>query len=289
MELELTGSVGYGGTNGVDDVKLIRALLNVSRRLVGREPLSVVQRPGQDLNQAISDFQTRHDIDKDTGIVRNHSRTMKTLLEVLASSRTIAPIVPPSQGSLTWSAEGQEGGRYHSRILHVPSSYSGLTLGRGFDLRERDRAATGQKLASAGIDPSHANRIASGVRLKGRHAEQFIIDNDLLDFEISANVQLRLFEIVYAEMESDVVRICSKRDVIEAYGHTDWGKLDPLIQQMLVDLRYRGDYTGSTRRRLQPAVVANDLSMFRQIMQDTSLWSDVPPDRFQRRVSFLTK
>lgn len=229
MELELTGSVGYDGTNGVDDVKLIRALLNVSRRSVGREPLSVVQRPGQDLNQAILDFQTLHGIDKEAGIVRSQSKTMKTLLEVLAASRTIAPISPPAQGSLTWSAEGQEGGRFHSRILHVPSSSSGLTLGRGFDLRERDRAATGQKLATAGIAPNDASRIADGVRLRGRHAEQFIIDRDLLDFEISANVQLRLFEVVYAEMERDVVRICSKRDVIEAYGHTDWGNLDPLI------------------------------------------------------------
>lgn len=95
--------------------------------------------------------------------------------------------------------------------------------------------------------------------------------------------------VAKTEMESDFVRICSKPGVIEAYGHTDWGKLDPLIQQLLVDLRYRGDYTGRTRRRLQPAVVANDVSLVRQVMQDASLWTDVPPDRFQRRVSFLTR
>ncbi|MEX0729512.1 MAG: hypothetical protein WED00_03675 [Aquisalimonadaceae bacterium] len=41
----------------------------------------------------------------------------------------------PQKGLLTFEAEGTEGGRFHSRHLHVPSGMSGLTLGRGYDFR----------------------------------------------------------------------------------------------------------------------------------------------------------
>ncbi|MFL1482731.1 hypothetical protein [Marinobacter sp. LN3S78] len=287
MKLELASSVGLGGINGSDDVKLIRALLNVWKRSGGKEPLPIVPSPDRDLNEAIGAFQTEQGTDSKSGLVRKHSKTWEKLLKVLADSRTRVPITPPSQGSLTWAAEGQEGGRYHSRILHVPTASSGLTLGRGFDLRERKRTTTEQQLTQAGISPGYARKVAAGVRLRGSDAETFIIASDLLDFEISAAIQLRLFEVVYAEMEADVIRICSKSDVLEVYGRTDWEVLDSRIRELLVDLRYRGDYTGRTRRHLQPAVVANDLPLIRQIMTNSSLWDGVPQDRFQRRLSFL--
>ncbi len=40
-------------------------------------------------------------------------------------------VLLPNLGRLTFEAEGNEKGPYHSRILHVPSPFSGPTLGRG--------------------------------------------------------------------------------------------------------------------------------------------------------------
>ena len=288
MKLQLTGSVGRGGENRAADVKLVQALLNVHRRQQGLPPLPVDARPGADLDAAIARFQNEQGVRVASGFVGTNSQTWSWLLDALAGARTTTTIMTPAKGRLTWEAEGQEGGRYHSRILHVPSAASGLTLGRGYDLRERSRAEVTRHLAAAGLPASTASLIAGAVRLTGSAAEQFIIDNDLLDFEISAGVQLKLFEMVYSDMEQDVIRICGKRDVVERYGITDWAALDSRIRDTLVDLRFRGDYTGATRRHVQPPVVANDLNGFRQVMGDTGLWSAVPSDRFQRRVRYLS-
>lgn len=288
MKLQLTGSVGRGGENRAADVKLVQALLNVHRRQQGLLPLPVDARPGADLDAAIARFQNEKGVRVASGLIGVNSHSWTWLLDSLDQARTITTIMPPAKGRLTWEAEGQEGGRYHSRILHVPSASSGLTLGRGYDLRERSRTEVTRHLAAAGLPGSTASLIAGAVRLTGAAAEQFIIDNDLLDFEISAGVQLKLFEMVYSEMEQDVIRICGKRDVVERYGNTDWSALDFRIRDTLVDLRFRGDYTGVTRRQVQPPVVANDLDAFRRVIGDTGLWSSVPSDRFQRRVRYLS-
>jgi len=287
MNLQLSGSVGRGGENRGSDIKLIRALLNVHRRQQSLPPLVVDIIPGADLDAAIARFQSDRGVNVASGLVGKGSQTWIWLNEVLANSRTRVAIVPPSMGALTWAAEGQEGGRYHSRILHVPSASSGLTVGRGYDLKERSRVEVTQHLSAAGLSAGRASTIAGAARLSGAVAEQFIIDSDLLDFEISAAVQLQLFEKVYREMEQDVIRICNKRDVKERYGVTDWNALDSRIKDALVDLRFRGDYTGTTRRQVQPPVVANDLDAFRKVISDGALWTNVPADRFQRRVRYL--
>lgn len=287
MNLQLTGSVGRGGANRAADVKLVRALLNVHRRQQSLPVLPIDSSPGAELEAAIARFQNDRGVKVATGLVAAGSQTWRWLQETLGSARTRVAILPPAEGRLTWEAEGQEGGRYHSRILHVPSASSGLTVGRGYDLKERSRAEVTRHLAAAGLPANQATTIAGAARLKAAAAEQFIIDNDLLDFEISASVQLQLFETVYAAMAQDVIRICGKQDVLERYGSTDWPALDSRIRDTLVDLRFRGDYTGTTRRQVQPPVVANDLNAFRQVIGNAGLWASVPGDRFQRRVRYL--
>lgn len=41
----------------------------------------------------------------------------------------------PKEGTITFDSEGTEGGLFHSRKLHVPTFSSGLTIGRGYDMR----------------------------------------------------------------------------------------------------------------------------------------------------------
>lgn len=41
----------------------------------------------------------------------------------------------PARGCLTFDAERQEVGPWHSRHFHVPGATSGLIIGRGYDLR----------------------------------------------------------------------------------------------------------------------------------------------------------
>ncbi len=196
-------------------------------------------------------------------------------------------IPKPTAGRLTFDAEGQEGGRYHSRRLHVPSASSGLTIGRGYDMKHRTKAEIRDHLTDAGVPPETAALISQAARLSGGAAEEFIAENHLEAFEISPDAQLHLFDVVYRELAADARRLATKPDVVAAYGATDWDVLDPVIKDVLVDLRFRGDYTPTSRRFLQTHVAANDLPGFAARVTDRGNWPNVPQDRFDRRRAFV--
>ncbi len=192
-----------------------------------------------------------------------------------------------SRGLLTYEAEGMEGGRYHSRVLHVPSSSSGLTIGRGYDMKEKTSVKIRTDLINAGVDEVSAKLLSDAAGLKGDAAKQFIQDNGLSGFEISMQVQEKLFEFIYAELEKDVIRICNKASCVKAYGAVDWQGLNPKIRDVVVDLRFRGDYHGSSRKIIQQHVAHNDLDSFTGQMVERNNWASVPQDRFNRRVAYL--
>jgi len=191
-------------------------------------------------------------------------------------------------GQLTFDAEGTEGGRFHSRKLHVPADTSGLTIGRGYDCKEKSPQKIVDDLCKAGLDSQAANTLAQASGLAGEGARAFIHNYQLQQFEISPEVQDRLFTSTYEEMSNDVQRICSKPDCIAAYGAVDWSALNPRIRDVLVDLRYRGDYTPISRKLLQRHVANNDLTSFSQVVCDKNNWLNVPEGRFNLRRDYLT-
>ncbi|MDQ6966613.1 MAG: N-acetylmuramoyl-L-alanine amidase, partial [Mariprofundaceae bacterium] len=192
-----------------------------------------------------------------------------------------------SKGLLTYDAEGMEGGRYHSRVLHVPSASSGLTIGRGYDMKEKTSAKIRTDLINAGVDKVSATQLSDAAGLKGDAAKQFIQDSGLSGFEISMPVQEKLFELIYDELEKDVIRICNKADCVKAYGSVAWQGLNPNIRDVVVDLRFRGDYHSRSRKFIQKHVAHNDLATFTEQMIERKNWVSVPEDRFNRRVAYL--
>jgi len=197
------------------------------------------------------------------------------------------------QGQLTFDAEGMEKpGKYFSRKLHVPGAWSGATIGRGYDMRERSENEVVSDLTSVGVDLVKAQKLAACRGLRGSKARTFIQENNLADIEISAAEQKALFNLAYQELEGDVVRICSKNDVAVKYGITEWDKLHPVIKDIAVDLRYRGDYTGATRERVQKILVDNDPALLKAVLSDRGYWvgqRNVPVDRFNRRKKYIEK
>ena len=202
-----------------------------------------------------------------------------------------APAAPeaPSVGLVTWDSEGTEGGRFHSRTLSVPSDSSGLTIGRGYDMKERKEAAIAADLTAAGVAAADAAKISKAAGLSGASAKKFITDQKLGSFEISKPAQVVLFMTTYNALKADVARICAKPDVVAAFGACDLAKTDPAIVDILVDLRFRGDYTGSSRSLVQKAAAQNDLASFAAALQNPANWPNVPKDRFTRRASFLAQ
>ena len=194
------------------------------------------------------------------------------------------------RGQITFDAEGMEGGPFHSRRIHVPAASSGATIGRGYDMLHRSKDEIVADLRASGLAEDDAKSLARLRGLKGQMAEAEVARLGLADFEITPAQQKYLFLIAYDELAGDVKRICRKDDVEVKYGVTDWAGLDPLIRDIVVDLRYRGDYTGGTREKVQPCVVKNDPLRLAGVMSNELYWvrqRGVPNDRFRRRKAYF--
>lgn len=176
----------------------------------------------------------------------------------------------PDRGGLTFDAEGTEGGKYHSRVLHVPGPSSGLTIGRGYDMGSKSAGEITTDLVAAGVELAMAKKLSGAATLRGENAKKFIKDNSLESFEIS---ELRVAR--------GVCERASKQ------GACNWDELHPAIRELIVDLKYRGDYTVRTRKTIQPLIEANDLEGLAKAMADQKTWKGVPGDRFARRKAFI--
>lgn len=191
------------------------------------------------------------------------------------------------EGQLTFDAEGTEKGRFHSRTAHVPPGPSGVTIGRGYDLGQHTRATIIAAMTAAGLSPSVASSFAAAAGLKGDDARRWLKKHRSSLPEITAEQQESLFEATYAEMSADVERISGKADVVKKYGATDMDELNPHMKDVLVDLRYRGDYTGGAREKLQGAAASEDLIGMTDSLTDRKQWKGVPQDRFERRAAWM--
>mgnify|MGYP000358962255 CR=1 FL=1 len=197
--------------------------------------------------------------------------------------------VEPSKGLITWAAEGNEGGQFHSRTLHVPSNSSGLTIGRGYDMKQKNAGKVVNDLVAAGIPSKQAKILAKGTGLKGVAAKKFIKDNKLTTYQITLCTQKNLFDITYKDEAAEAKRVCEKADVAKKYGKCDFDKMHPAIEEIVVDLKFRGDYNPNTRRIIQKAISNNDLEAFTKLMSKKAKWPNVPNERFKNRKMFLEK
>ncbi|MBB1384848.1 hypothetical protein H5119_04700 [Pseudoalteromonas sp. SG45-5] len=289
ISLKMTGSVGDKGKNSSVDIYLIKALLNVYARGACKKPLQMNNTFDADSLSLLNDFQknvVRMGIPD--GLVSSNQRTFKVLVSNLKNSFRLSSITSPTRGGLTWDSEGKEGGLFHSRILHVPSSKSGLTLGRGYDMKGKSSTRVQTELVKAGLSLFYAQKLSKGARLSGTNAERFIVENDLLDFQITAPVQLALFNIAYSYEESEVKRICNKGDTVKKYGTVDFNLIPKSVLELFVDLKYRGDYSPQTRSFLQEPLSKGDISNIKMLMNDRSKWAQVPVERFNMRSKFAS-
>jgi hypothetical protein len=211
------------------------------------------------------------------------------MLSLLALAIIVAEpndfVVP--RGQLTFDVEGNEGGRWHSRTPHVPSESSGLTIGRGYDMKHRSREQIIKQMTDAGVPKETAELYSGGAGLSGAKARDYMNATKLP--EISPAQQKALFLITYAQIENSTRKICESTDVVKKYGEVDWDKLDPIVRDLVIDLRYRGDYTPKTREWVQPLVVKNDLKALAEVLADRDKWASVPETRFSRRAEYAKK
>jgi hypothetical protein len=195
----------------------------------------------------------------------------------------------PARGLVTFESEGVEspGSQFHSRVLHWPGGASGVTIGRGYDMKMKSRAKVEGDLIAAGVPAADAKEIAKGAGLSGAAAKAF--KDSHKSFSISQETQVKLFEISYREEEAEVRRISDGDSCRQTYGRVNWDKCHPAILDLFVDLKFRGDYSPATRKFCQKHLVNNDLPGLVACMKAKANWNSVPADRFKRRNDFLAK
>jgi hypothetical protein len=196
-------------------------------------------------------------------------------------------------GQLTFDVEGNdiEDGthplyRYFSRVAHWLGGVSGVTIGRGYDLGQRPTPAA--DLRAAGIQEPLLSWLMGAEGLKGEAARIYLnsAPANVCKQRITRK-QHDLFLPVYTYMKERVVEISSKKDTREVYGVLCWEETNWKIRDVVVDLIYRGDYTGATRRIIQKPFVDNYYLNFSRGVYNYNNWPGVPVDRFNRRVSYL--
>lgn len=175
FNLNMTANVGVNSANKLADVQLIRSLLNAYARKAGLPPIAN-SKVDNNFIDLIQHFQKRViKMGNPDGIVSANRGTFRKLVEFLSSTYTKVSITKPTHGILTWDAEGTEGGLYHSRCFHVPSNRSGLTIGRGYDMRDKTFSKVSGHLIQSGIDNKVVNVIALAAGKMGNAAKQFVI------------------------------------------------------------------------------------------------------------------
>lgn len=192
-------------------------------------------------------------------------------------------------GQTTFNAEGRESrGTLFSRVMHWPGGASGVTIGRGYDMGSRTRLQVISELTYAGMSPTDAAFYGDAAGLRGENAARFVRSHVGASPILSLPAQRRLFEEVTAtETLADIRRILAKPDLQSKYGIVTWEGLSSYAQEVLFDLRYRGDYTPETRTRIQPLLVSGDDAALRGVMNDVSYWRrlGVPAERIRERAA----
>jgi hypothetical protein len=196
-------------------------------------------------------------------------------------------------GQRTFDSEGVETpGRFFSRRATFPGgNNSGVTIGRGYDMGHRAPSQIVRELLRAGIPQADAKIFSGAAGLRGSAAERFVrLNKDALPL-VSIESQKTLFEeVVTPEIISDIQRIFDKPDTVKAYGRPVWDDLSPVAQELIFDLRFRGDYTPTTRKRIQRLLVEQDYSGLKEVINDTSYWArlGVPRERIRERQSLAS-
>eukprot|EP00794_Sanderia_malayensis_P007036 gene7035-7825_t len=207
-----------------------------------------------------------------------------SLLYFLASAHVDLKV---KKGQITFDAEGNDNprSRYFSRKLHVPSRWSGVTIGRGYDIKYKSKRMVVRDLRTAGISSKDASKISKLVGKSGRTARASLRSAKLNNYVITRKQQKKLFEISYARQERETARLVRK------YYKKNYNHLQKKIQEILVDLKFRGDFRPRRRsaamRGIKSAVLKNSIPELKKVISNRRIWKNVPYDRFARRKNYI--
>lgn len=255
----LTGSVGTCGSNNSEDVAKIQE--NIIEAGYSRNTGRSIKRDGKcsaDTIEAIRWYQRLLNISV-TGLVNPTDIWFVEAMENASSSRrnhSSNGVLSVKEGQLTFDYEGidyitavdpfRQPTRMpcFSRILHHPSIGSGVTIGRGYDMKKRSAGEILFTLRLAGIEEYKSQICAKASFLSGKKAASFIELYGPLVGEITHQQQIRLFELSYKE-KKDYAKNVYNRSVANIKNALSWEQIELRIRDVFVDTIYQGNNTAN--------------------------------------------
>jgi hypothetical protein len=200
----------------------------------------------------------------------------------MANGGGAAPVAAPPEtlsikpGELTTLGEGNDAA---TKYIHRPKTpASGVTLGKGYDIGNRESADVITELTAAGMTLDQATKISKGAKKTGSAADTWIAANKTDIGEIPKDVQYALLATMLIEYQakakttatsttadSDGINAKSRegKDKVAAgtYVMTEaqWDGLHPAMLEFLTDLKYQGGYYGYDRvAKINALLISND-------------------------------
>lgn len=90
-----------------------------------------------------------------------------------------------------------------SNVLHWPGEGSGVTLGPGYDMKERTETEIINHMIAIGVNTNRAKQIAKAARLVGADAKQFCITNKKIVI-LDDSVEFKLLKLIVPRYENEV-------------------------------------------------------------------------------------
>ncbi|SER24734.1 RHS repeat-associated core domain-containing protein, partial [Solimonas aquatica] len=159
-----------------------------------------------------------------------------------------ASVIP--WGDLTFDAEGNDAAddRFYSRKPHLPQNNegdvignSGTTLGRGYDFGGKKAQDVKNILFRLNMSQANIDLLAGAIGKQGNAAAPYFENNvEPAGIELTREQQYLLFLQSYKDTYNDAKRAYDNnfpKDV-----GTTWDQLDPAIRDVIVDMRFRGDF-----------------------------------------------
>lgn len=295
----LSSTVGECGFNDPDDVKALQ--IQIKNAGYSQATGRTINTDGQciaDTLEAIRWFQQLVGMPA-SGLVYPTDMWFMEALENATSlrwrERHIGGPLQVPEGQLTFDYEGVDYVTavepfrqpvrmpWFSRILHHPSSDSGVTIGRGYDMKKRSGGSILYMLRQSGIEEYKAQICAKAAWLQGRQADIFISVYGPLVGEITHQQQIRLFELSYRE-KKDYAKGVYRRNSASLFKALSWDQIDIKIRDVFVDTIFQGNQTATTMVKIM-AENGTRKDIIEYLKSD--LYQSRDPQRLSLRLNYL--
>ncbi len=254
------GSVGVSGTNNLEDVKhLQEMIISAGYNQISGNHVRVNGQMDSNTKMAIIWYQRLLNMSP-SGLVHPMETWFFNMF-----SKAISPHWRPRhtigtlhvrEGQFTFNAEGRDfitavepfkqplNMPNFSRVLYYPGGGSGVTLGRGYDMKLRSSGEILSDIRAAGIEEYKAVICSKAAGLNGRQAAKFVRYYGPLVGEITHLQQVHLFENSFQSYIRTGQRIFNFKKNL-THSQMTWNKINARVRDIYLDSLYQGCYSAS--------------------------------------------